>query len=178
MVGQILITLVVVVLLLVAVAYYTLAERKIMASVQRRLGPNVVGPWGLLQPLADGLKLIIKEIVIPTRANARLFLLSPYITFVLSVMGWAVIPFGFGVIVADIDLSLMYLLAVSSVGVYGILLSGWSSNSRYAFMGSIRSAAQMISYEIAMGFALLGVCLCSGTLNLTAIVANQSLVSS
>lgn len=175
--GQIIVALLVVVLLLIAVAYYTLAERKVMASVQRRLGPNVVGPWGLLQPLADGLKLIIKEIIIPRRANTFLFLFSPYLTFVLSILGWAVIPFGFGVVAADLDLSLLYLLAVSSLGVYGIVLSGWSSNSRYAFMGSIRSAAQMISYEIAMGFALLGVVLCAGTLNLTAIVATQALIS-
>ena len=132
----------------------------------------------MLQPLADGLKLIIKEIIIPRRANTFLFLFSPYLTFVLSILGWAVIPFGFGVVAADIDLSLLYLLAISSLGVYGIVLSGWSSNSRYAFMGSIRSAAQMISYEIAMGFALLGVCLCSGSLNLTSIVATQALISS
>jgi len=177
-IGQILVTLLIVVLLLIAVAYYTLAERKIMASIQRRLGPNVVGPWGLLQPLADGLKLIIKEIIIPKRANARLFVFSPYLTFVLSVLGWAVVPFGFGIVVADLDMSLLYLLAVSSLGVYGIVLAGWSSNSRYAFMGSVRSAAQMISYEIAMGFALLGVCLCAGSLSLTAIVANQAYISS
>lgn len=122
--------------------------------------------------------MIIKEIIIPKRANARLFVFSPYLTFVLSVLGWAVVPFGFGVVVADLDMSLLYLLAVSSLGVYGIVLAGWSSNSRYAFMGSVRSAAQMISYEIAMGFALLGVCLCSGSLSLTAIVANQACISS
>lgn len=176
-VGQIIIVLLIIVLLLIAVAYYTLAERKVMASIQRRLGPNVVGPWGLLQPLADGLKLIIKEIIIPQRANTFLFLFSPYLTFVLSILGWAVIPFGFGVVAADLDLSLLYLLAISSLGIYGIVLAGWSSNSRYAFMGAIRSAAQMISYEITMGFVLLGVCLCSGSLNLTSIVATQSLIS-
>lgn len=175
--SQLLITIFIIIFLLVAVAYYTLAERKIMASVQRRLGPNVVGPWGLLQPLADGLKLIIKEVIIPKRANSILFLLSPFLTFILSILGWAVIPFGFGIIVSDLNLSILYLFAVSSIGVYGILLAGWSSNSRYSFMGSVRSAAQMISYEISMGFTLIGVCLCSGTLNLTSIVANQQLIS-
>ena len=176
--GQLLLTVAVVVLLLVAVAYYTLAERKVMASIQRRLGPNVVGPWGLLQPLADGLKLIIKEAIIPQRANTFLFLLSPYLTFVLSILGWAVMPFSFGVVAADLDMSLLYLFAVSSLGVYGIILAGWSSNSRYSFMGAVRSAAQMISYEIAMGFVILGVCICSGSLSLTTIVASQCYVSS
>ena len=166
-------TILVIVFLLVAVAYYTLAERKVMASIQRRLGPNLVGPWGLLQPLADGLKLIIKEIVIPNKANTFLFVFSPYLTFVLSLLGWAVIPFGFGTIIADLNLSVLYLFAISSLGVYGIVLAGWASNSRYSFMGAIRSAAQMISYEVTMGFSLLGVCLCSGSLNLTSIVVNQ-----
>lgn len=131
----------------------------------------------MLQPLADGLKLVIKEIIIPQRANNFLFLFSPYLTFVLSVFGWAVVPFGFGVVCADVNFSLLYLLAVSSLGVYGIMLSGWASNSRYAFMGSLRSAAQMVSYEIPMGFALLGVCVCSGSLNILTIIGAQALVS-
>ena len=172
-IGQILMSLLLIVFLLVAVAFYTLAERKVMASIQRRLGPNVVGPWGLLQPLADGLKLILKEIIIPKKANTFLFIFSPYLTFVLSLLGWAVVPFGFGTIIADINLSVLYLFAISSLGVYGIVLAGWASNSRYSFMGAIRSAAQMISYEIAMGFCILGVCLCSGSLNLTSIIVNQ-----
>ena len=163
--------------LLIAVAYYTLAERKVMGSIHRRLGPNVVGPWGLFQPLADGFKLVLKETVVPQRVSPLLFILSPYLTFVLSVLGWVVIPFGFGIIISDIDLSILYILAVSSLGVYGIILAGWSSNSRYAFMGAIRSAAQMISYEIAMGFVIIGVCLCSGSLSLSDIVANQAKIS-
>lgn len=175
--GQVLVTVLASVFLLVAVAYYTLAERKVMASIQRRLGPNVVGPWGLLQPLADGLKLIIKEVIVPQRASTVLFIASPYLTFVLSLMGWAVIPFGFGLAAADIDLSLLYLLAVSSLGVYGIVLAGWSSNSRYSFMGAVRSAAQMISYEISLGFVVLGVCMCSGSLSLADIAASQALIS-
>ena len=123
-IGQVGVAVLAAVFLLVAVAYYTLAERKVMASIQRRLGPNVVGPWGLLQPIADGLKLVIKEVVVPQRASTLLFIASPYLTFVLSLMGWAVVPFGFGIVAADIDLSLLYLLAVSSLGVYGIVLAG------------------------------------------------------
>ena len=175
--GQVLTVLLIVVLVLVAVAYYTLAERKIMASIQRRLGPNVVGPWGLLQPIADGLKLVIKEVIIPRRANKFLFLLSPYITFVLSLLGWAVVPFGCGVSAADLSVSMLYMFAVSSLGVYGIILAGWSSNSRYAFMGAVRSAAQMISYEIALGLVLLNVSLCAGSLSLSGVVFAQVFTS-
>jgi NADH-quinone oxidoreductase subunit H len=162
-----------VVFLLIATAFYTLAERKIMASVQRRLGPNVVGFWGLAQPLADGLKLVLKEIIIPRRADPVLFVFSPYLSFVLSVLGWSVIPFGFGVVFADVPMSLLFASAVSSLGVYGIVLAGWASNSRYALMGAIRSASQMMSYEISMGFCFLTIVLATGSLNLISIVHLQ-----
>lgn len=159
--------------LLVAVAYFTLAERKIMAGIQRRKGPNVIGYLGLLQPLADGLKLFVKETVLPTNANIVLFVLAPLITFILSLISWAVIPFSFGNVISDPHLGGLYFLAVSSLGVYGVLISGWSSNSKYAFLGALRSAAQMVSYEISMGIGLINVCLCVGTLNLTEIVMAQ-----
>ena len=136
----------IVVPVLISVAYFTLAERKIMGSIQRRRGPNVVGYLGLMQPLADGLKLFAKETVWPSNANTLLFLIAPLLTFILSIMGWAVIPFGEGIVLADINVGVLYLFAVSSLSVYGIILSGWSSNSKYAFLGAIRSAAQMISY--------------------------------
>nr|YP_009330409.1 Nad1 [Coccophora langsdorfii]ANS72181.1 Nad1 [Coccophora langsdorfii] len=159
--------------LLIAVAYFTLAERKIMAGIQRRKGPNVIGYLGLLQPLADGLKLFVKETVLPTNANIVLFVLAPLITFILSLISWAVIPFSFGSVISDPQLGVLYFLAVSSLGVYGVLISGWSSNSKYAFLGALRSAAQMVSYEISMGIGLINVCLCVGTLNLTEIVLAQ-----
>ena len=160
--------------LLIAVAFFTLAERKIMAGIQRRRGPNVIGYMGLFQPLADGLKLFVKETVLPTNANTCLFVLAPLCTFLLSLISWAVIPFGFGTVIADPELGCLYFLAVSSLGVYGVLISGWSSNSKYAFLGALRSAAQMISYEISMGINLINVCLCIGTLNLTQIVVAQA----
>nr|YP_448681.1 NADH dehydrogenase subunit 1 [Dictyota dichotoma]AAS79067.1 NADH dehydrogenase subunit 1 [Dictyota dichotoma] len=159
--------------LLIAVAYFTLAERKIMASIQRRRGPNVVGYMGLLQPLADGLKLFVKETILPTNANTFLFIIAPIITFVLSLISWAVIPFGNGQVISDLHLGVLYSLAVSSLGVYGVLISGWSSNSKYAFLGGLRSAAQMVSYEIPMGFILVTVIVCVGSANLTEIVLSQ-----
>jgi len=163
----------IVVPLLIAVAYFTIAERKIMGSIQRRRGPNVVGFMGLLQPLADGLKLFAKETTIPSTADTNVFLLAPGIAFVLSLLGWAVIPFSEGIVIADLNLGVLYLLAVSSLNIYGILLAGWSSNSKYAYLGALRSAAQMISYEISIGFTILSVVVCAGSLNLTTIIIAQ-----
>ena len=167
--------LAIVVPLLISVAYFTLAERKIMGSIQRRRGPNVVGYLGLLQPLADGLKLFVKETVLPTAANTGIFLLAPLLTFILSLMGWAVIPFGEGVVLSNINVGILYLFAVSSLSVYGIVLSGWSSNSKYAFLGGLRSAAQMISYEVSIGFIVIAVVLCAGSFNLSEIVFAQKI---
>jgi len=168
--------LLIIVPLLISVAYFTLAERKIMGSIQRRRGPNVVGYLGLLQPLADGLKLFVKETLIPTASNQKIFLLAPLLTFLLSLMGWAVIPFGKGLVVSDINLGILYLFAISALSVYGIVLSGWSSNSKYAFLGALRSASQMISYEVSLGFVVICVVLCSGSFNLTEIVLAQKQV--
>jgi NADH-quinone oxidoreductase subunit H len=159
--------------LLISVAYFTLAERKIMGSIQRRRGPNVVGYLGLLQPLADGLKLFAKETLLPTTANTGIFVLAPLLTFILSLIGWAIIPFGEGLVLSNINLGILYLFAVSSLSVYGIVLSGWSSNSKYSFLGSLRSAAQMISYEVSIGFIIISVVLCSGSFNLSDIVLLQ-----
>jgi NADH-quinone oxidoreductase subunit H len=163
----------IVVPVLISVAYFTLAERKIMGSIQRRRGPNVVGYLGLMQPLADGLKLFAKETVLPSNANTLLFLIAPLLTFILSIIGWAVIPFGEGIVLADINVGVLYLFAVSSLSVYGIILSGWSSNSKYAFLGAIRSAAQMISYEVSIGFIVVTVVICAGSFNLSEIVLAQ-----
>jgi len=163
----------IVVPLLISVAYFTLAERKIMGSIQRRRGPNVIGYLGLLQPLADGLKLFVKETILPTAANTGIFLLAPLLTFILSLMGWAVIPFGEGLVLSNINVGVLYLFAVSSLSVYGIVLSGWASNSKYAFLGSLRSAAQMVSYEVSMGFIIISVVLCSGSFNLSQVVLAQ-----
>jgi NADH-quinone oxidoreductase subunit H len=165
--------LAIVVPLLISVAYFTLVERKVMGSIQRRRGPNVIGYLGLLQPLADGLKLFAKETILPSNANIFIFLLAPILTFVLSLLGWAVIPFGDGIVLSDINVGLLYLFAVSSLSVYGILLSGWASNSKYAFLGSIRSAAQMISYEVSIGFIVVTVVLCAGSFNLSEITLAQ-----
>lgn len=165
--------LLIVVPLLLAVAYLTYAERKIIAAMQLRQGPMVVGPYGLLQPLADGLKLFVKETVIPTGANKVVFLLAPMITFILALIGWAVIPFGEGLVLADINVGVLYLFAVSSLGVYGIIMAGWASNSRYAFLGALRSSAQMVSYEIAIGLIIISVLISAGSLNLSAIVRAQ-----
>jgi len=162
--------------LLISVAYFTIAERKIMGAIQRRRGPNVVGYIGLLQPLADGLKLFAKETTLPTSANTGIFLLAPGLAFILSLMGWAVIPFSEGVVLCDINLGILYLFAISSLNVYGILFAGWSSNSKYAYLGALRSAAQMISYEISIGFTVLNVVICAGSFNLTTIVVAQQKV--
>ncbi len=159
--------------LLGAVAYLTLAERKVIAAMQLRRGPNVVGPFGLLQPLADGMKLMAKEAIIPTKANPLIYLLAPMVTFILAMMGWAVIPFDAGMVLSDLNVGILYIFAVSSLGVYGVLIAGWASNSRYAFLGAIRSAAQMVSYEVSIGFVIITVLLMSGSLNLSVIVNEQ-----
>jgi NADH-quinone oxidoreductase subunit H len=166
----------IVVPLLGAVAYLTYAERKVLASMQLRQGPMVVGPWGLLQPIADGLKLLLKETVIPSGANRVVFILAPMITFVLALIGWAVIPFDLGMVLADINVGVLYLFAISSLGVYGIIMAGWASNSIYPFLGALRSAAQMVSYEVSIGFVIITVLLCVGSLNLTDIVLAQQTI--
>ena len=164
--------------LLGSVALFTLAERKVIATVQRRRGPNVVGTWGLLQPFADGLKLVIKETTVPNRAMTSLFLIAPSISFVLSVFGWCIIPLHANfeskpLVFADLNLGLLWLFAVSSLGAYGVLLGGWASNSKYALLGALRSAAQMISYEVSLGLTVISVILCTGSLNLIEIVEKQ-----
>lgn len=159
--------------LLIAVAFFTVAERKIMGGIQRRKGPNVVGFMGILQAFADGLKLFVKETTLPSNSNILIFLLAPILSFLLSLIGWAVIPFSKDVVLADINLGLLYLFAISSLNVYGIVLAGWSSNSKYAYLGSLRSAAQMISYEISIGFIVLNIAVCTGSLNLSQIILAQ-----
>jgi len=169
-------SLILIIFLLVAVAFFTVLERKLIASVQRRRGPNIVGTFGLLQAGADGAKLLIKETVIPSSSNAFIFVLSPIFTFVVALMGWLIVPFGEGSVLANINLGILYFFAVSSLGVYTIIMAGWSSNSKYAFLGALRSAAQMISYEVAIGFTIITVFLCAGSLNLTAIVQAQETI--
>ena len=159
--------------LLIAVAYTTLMERKVMAAMQQRRGPNVVGIYGLLQPLADGLKLLTKETILPNNANIIIFILAPLITFILALVGWAVIPFAEGAVYADLNIGVLYIFAISSLAVYGIITAGWGSNSKYAFLGALRSAAQMISYEVSIGFIIITVVLCSGSMNLTKIILAQ-----
>ena len=166
-------SLTVLVPLLIAVAYFTLAERKILGAIQRRRGPNVIGLYGLLQPLSDGFKLLIKEVIIPSSANKGLFLFAPILTFFLSLVGWAVIPFNEYAVLADLNVGVLYVLAISSLGVYGIILSGWASNSKYAFLGALRSAAQMVSYEISIGFILIILCLTAGSFNFQSIIKSQ-----
>lgn len=160
--------------LLIGVAYLTYAERKVIGAMQLRKGPNVVGPLGLLQPMADGLKLFVKETVLPTRANRAVFVGAPMLTFFLALVAWAVIPFDKGMVLADINVGVLYLFAISSLGVYGIIMSGWASNSKYAFLGGLRSAAQMVSYEVSIGFVLISVLLTVGSLNLSDVVMAQS----
>jgi NADH-quinone oxidoreductase subunit H len=159
--------------LLLSVAYLTYAERKVIGAMQLRQGPMVVGPMGLLQPIADAVKLLMKETIFPTGANKVVFILAPVITFTLAMMGWAVIPFGEGLVISDINVGVLYLFAISSLGVYGILMAGWASNSRYAFLGALRSAAQMVSYEIAIGLIIINVLITAGSLNLSDIVRAQ-----
>lgn len=166
--------LVVVVCLLLAVAYLTFAERKVLGYLHDRVGPNRVGPRGLLQPIADGLKLLFKEIIIPKQSNFYLFVIAPMLAMAPAIATWAVIPFDNNIVLADINAGVLYLLAMTSLGVYGILVSGWASNSKYALLGSVRSAAQTVSYEIAMGFAVVGVLMSAQSLNLSTIVKAQS----
>ncbi len=165
--------LAIVVPLILSVAYYTYFERKVIGYMQVRLGPNTIGPWGLFQPFADVAKLLLKEIVLPANANKFLFLLAPVLTLIPAFSAWAVMPFSDTLVLADIDAGLIFILALSSLGIYGPIIAGWASNSKYAFLGGLRSAAQMVSYEIAMGFALLGVLILAGSLNLREIVLAQ-----
>lgn len=165
--------LLIIVPLLISVAYFTLVERKILGALQRRRGPNVIGAYGLLQPLSDGLKLLIKETIIPSNANKFIFIISPIITFFISLVGWAIIPYDKVSVLADINIGVLYLLAMSSLGVYGIIMSGWSSNSKYAFLGALRSAAQMVSYEVSIGFIIVTIVVCCGSFNLQLIIESQ-----
>ncbi|MFQ5773221.1 MAG: NADH-quinone oxidoreductase subunit NuoH [Kiloniellaceae bacterium] len=159
--------------LLLSVAYLTYAERKVIAAMQLRKGPNVVGPFGLLQPIADAVKLLFKETILPAGANRVVFVAAPMLTFILSLIGWAVIPFGEGIVLSDINVGILYLFAISSLGVYGVIMAGWASNSKYPFLGALRSAAQMVSYEVSMGFVIITVLVCVGSLRLSDIVLAQ-----
>jgi NADH-quinone oxidoreductase subunit H len=170
---QIYFFLVIVVPLLIAVAFFTLAERKIMAAMQRRSGPHIVGYWGLLQPFADGLKLLTKQTIIPNKAQRTLFLFAPVYTFALALSAWVIIPYDHNLVVADISLGVIYLLAISTLSLYGIIIAGWASNSKYAFLGALRAAAQMISYDVSLGLILLSIIVCTGSCNLTDIVLIQ-----
>ena len=169
-------TLALLVPVLIAVAYLTWAERKVLAAMQLRKGPNVVGPFGLFQPFADAIKMLNKETIIPSGASRYLFLFAPMLTFMLAMLAWAVIPVNDGWAIADINVGILYLFAISSLGVYGIIIAGWASNSKYAFLGALRSAAQMVSYEVSMGFVIVTVLMCVGSLNLTEVVRAQQTV--
>src|ERR1700752_933978 len=161
------------VVLLIAIAYLILADRKIWAAVQIRRGPNVVGPWGLLQSFADLLKFVVKEPTIPAGANKGVFLLAPLVSCILALAAWAVIPVNLNWVVADINVGVLFIFAISSLAIYGIIMAGWASNSKYPFLAALRSAAQMVSYEVSIGFVIITVLLCAGSLNLTAIVEAQ-----
>ena len=167
---------IVIIPLLIGVAYLTLAERRVIGFMQLRKGPNVVGPFGLLQPFADALKLLSKETILPAGADKVTFVIAPMLTFVLALVAWAVIPFGESLVISDINVGILYLFAVSSLGVYGIIMAGWASNSKYAFLGALRSAAQMVSYEVSMGLVIITVLLCVGSLNLSDIIEAQRTV--
>src|SRR3954467_5908578 len=171
MVGK---SLLMLVALLIFIAYALYADRKVWAAVQLRRGPNVVGPWGLLQSFADLLKFVLKEPVIPAPANKGMFLLAPLVMCTLSLAAWAVIPLNAGWAIADINVGILYIFAISSLGVYGVIMGGWASNSKYPFLGALRSAAQMVSYEVSIGFVIVTVLMCAGTLNLSAIVESQN----
>ena len=168
--------LMIIIPLLISVAYFTLAERKILGAIQRRRGPNVVGVFGLLQPLSDGFKLLVKELILPSSSNKLIFIISPLLTFFISMLGWSVIPYDKYAMLAELNIGIIYIFAISSLGVYGIILSGWSSNSKYAFLGALRSTAQMVSYEVSLGFIIIIIVLCTGSFNLTNIVESQKYV--
>ena len=168
--------LIIVLPMLIAIAYLTLIERKVISAIQRRKGPNIVGFFGLLQPFADALKLMIKETILPSIANRVIFLIAPIITLGLSLMSWVVIPLDNGIVLSDINLGILYIFAVSSLGVYGIIISGWSSNSRYAFLGALRSSAQMVSYEVSIGLIIMSILLNVGSINLSKIVYYQQYI--
>ncbi|MFL4991200.1 MAG: NADH-quinone oxidoreductase subunit H, partial [Microvirga sp.] len=167
-------SLLMLVALLIFIAYALYADRKVWAAVQLRRGPNVVGPWGLLQSFADLLKFVLKEPVIPAPANKGMFLLAPLLMCTLSLAAWAVIPLNAGWAIADINVGILYIFAISSLGVYGVIMGGWASNSKYPFLGALRSAAQMVSYEVSIGFVIVTVLMCAGTLNLSQIVESQN----
>lgn len=168
--------LIIVVPLLISVAYFTLAERKILGAIHRRKGPNVIGVYGLLQPLSDGFKLLVKETVLPSTSNKFIFIISPMLTFIISLMGWAIIPYDKYAILAEMNVGILYLLAISSLGVYGIVMSGWSSNSKYAFLGALRSTAQMVSYEVSIGFIIATIIVFCGSFNLQNIIESQKYI--